>query len=651
MNIEHRMILDTEDRSKPSNVDYVLSDESLDLHGTIIEADGWKLERFRANPVALFNHDKTFVIGQWYDIRSEGRKLKAKLKLLKAGVSSRLDEIRAAVEAGFLRGVSVGFAILPGGAKRDAGGTVRISLKELVEASLVAVPSNRNSLAEAARGIGLSDRGIDLLLGENARTAEGNTRTIIGENAVTKTIVSQGNKKMSLAQRIQETEAEINGFRDQLQERTANFDGTDEGINTEVEELNRKIEESTRKLDILKKSEANLAARSAPVIPGNVPGAAGGGQSTAVVNGNRPFAAPARKIEPKEYFFRSAVVHAVAAASGKNWESVLHERYGEDESTQIYTRAAVAGATTTAAGWAAELVNTVMTDFLETLRPVSVYPALSAMAGGRLAFGPNQGAIKIPSRASTPSIGGSFVGEGAPIPVRRLGLQSITLTPKKMGVLSVFSREIARYSTPAIETLIRQEIIADTAITLDSLLLDAVAGSAVRPAGITNGVTPLTATAGGGYAAILGDIRKLRAPFDLANSSRNLVLIVNPAQLEALNLTPGADGTLGWAAGIVGRYNVIASTGVTAGTLIMLDASDFVTATGDAPEFEVSQEATIHMEDTTPLQIGTAGSPATIAAPTQSMFQTAQLAIRMLMDVSWAMRRSGMVQTITGATW
>jgi HK97 family phage prohead protease/HK97 family phage major capsid protein len=612
MNIEHRMILDTEDRSKPSNVDYVLSDESLDLHGTIIEADGWKLERFRANPVALFNHDKTFVIGQWYDIRSEGRKLKAKLKLLKAGVSSRLDEIRAAVEAGFLRGVSVGFAILPGGAKRDAGGTVRISLKELVEASLVAVPSNRNSLAEAARGIGLSDRGIDLLLGENARTAEGNTRTIIGENAVTKTIVSQGNKKMSLAQRIQETEAEINGFRDQLQERTANFDGTDEGINTEVEELNRKIEESTRKLDILKKSEANLAARSAPVIPGNVPGAAGGGQSTAVVNGNRPFAAPARKIEPKEYFFRSAVVHAVAAASGKNWESVLHERYGEDESTQIYTRAAVAGATTTAAGWAAELVNTVMTDFLETLRPVSVYPALSAMAGGRLAFGPNQGAIKIPSRASTPSIGGSFVGEGAPIPVRRLGLQSITLTPKKMGVLSVFSREIARYSTPAIETLIRQEIIADTAITLDSLL---------------------------------------RAPFDLANSSRNLVLIVNPAQLEALNLTPGADGTLGWAAGIVGRYNVIASTGVTAGTLIMLDASDFVTATGDAPEFEVSQEATIHMEDTTPLQIGTAGSPATIAAPTQSMFQTAQLAIRMLMDVSWAMRRSGMVQTITGATW
>jgi hypothetical protein len=57
------------------------------------------------------------------------------------------------------------------------------------------------------------------------------------------------------------------------------------------------------------------------------------------------------------------------------------------------------------------------------------------------------------------------------------------------------------------------------------------------------------------------------------------------------------------------------------------------------------------MEDTTPLNIGTAGSPATVAAPTQSMFQTAQIAVRMLANVTWAMRRAGMVQYMTGVNW
>jgi hypothetical protein len=58
------------------------------------------------------------------------------------------------------------------------------------------------------------------------------------------------------------------------------------------------------------------------------------------------------------------------------------------------------------------------------------------------------------------------------------------------------------------------------------------------------------------------------------------------------------------------------------------------------------------MEDTTPLNIGTVGAPATVAAPTQSMFQTGQIAIRMLANISWAMRRTGMVQFIgSGVSW
>ena len=53
------------------------------------------------------------------------------------------------------------------------------------------------------------------------------------------------------------------------------------------------------------------------------------------------------------------------------------------------------------------------------------------------------------------------------------------------------------------------------------------------------------------------------------------------------------------------------------------------------------------MEDTAPLPIN-AGTP---AAPVISTFQEAKIALRMLMDTTWAMRRTGMVQYMTGVNW
>lgn len=441
----------------------------------------------------------------------------------------------------------------------------------------------------------------------------------------------------TLSERIDDAKNELVRLKDVLTDHIKESDADD----TVTAELADKIEKQKATVASLERAEAALEAKTAPRSEDTVPAAAA----------RRPFAAAAKKSEPRDLIVRAAAVNLLAHATGRDVETVLEQRYASDDGTAMVVKAAVAGATTTQSGWAAELVNTAMTDFLETLRPISVYPTLAAAGGGRLAFGPNQGAIKIPSRAPTPSIAGSFVGEGAPIPVRRLGLQAITLSPKKMGVISVFSREIARYSTPAIEALVRQEIEADTALTIDTLLLDANAGNAVRPAGLLAGVTALTATAGGGNAAILGDLKKLRASFITANAGRNLVLLMNPQQSDSLALTPGPDGTLGWADSILARYQVISSTTVPVGRVILIDAADFVSATGDTPEFELSNEATIHMEDTSPQQISAAGTPNVVAAPVQSMFQTAQIALRMLMDVSWAMRRTGMVAWIDGVTW
>jgi hypothetical protein len=132
-------------------------------------------------------------------------------------------------------------------------------------------------------------------------------------------------------------------------------------------------------------------------------------------------------------------------------------------------------------------------------------------------------------------------------------------------------------------------------------------------------------------------------------------MLINPAQALSLGLVQTTTGDFVFgsveAAGAKMNARFIVSQTVTAGRIIAIDAADFVTATGDTPRFAVSTEATIHEEDTTPLAIGTVGSPATVAAPARSLFQTDSVAIRMSLYVTWIMRRTGMVQTIASVGW
>ena len=63
-------------------------------------------------------------------------------------------------------------------------------------------------------------------------------------------------------------------------------------------------------------------------------------------------------------------------------------------------------------------------------------------------------------------------------------------------------------------------------------------------------------------------------------------------------------------------------------------------------------EATLHEEDTTPLALGTgAQGTGVLAVPMRSLFQTDSIAIRLSLYVTWAMVRTGMVQTIAAVTW
>jgi hypothetical protein len=118
-------------------LEYVMSDETVDRYGDVIDVKGWQLGNFKNNPIALFGHDSDFIVGKWVNVRVEGGKLKGKLELLRQGISARLDEIRAAVEAGVLRAVSVGFRPLAEPEMRDGGrGAIRTANKSWSSARL-----------------------------------------------------------------------------------------------------------------------------------------------------------------------------------------------------------------------------------------------------------------------------------------------------------------------------------------------------------------------------------------------------------------------------------------------------------------------------------------------------------------------------------
>ena len=54
-------------------LEFVMSDGSVDRMGDIIDLDGWRLDNFRKNPVALFGHNASFPIGKWHDVGVRGR--------------------------------------------------------------------------------------------------------------------------------------------------------------------------------------------------------------------------------------------------------------------------------------------------------------------------------------------------------------------------------------------------------------------------------------------------------------------------------------------------------------------------------------------------------------------------------------------------
>lgn len=667
-----------------NGLEFVLSDETPDRLDDVISADGWDLANFKRNPIALFGHDSSFPIGKWNNVRIENKELRGHLELAPDGTSPRLDEIIRLVRAGILRAVSVGFR--PSEYKaREASkvGGLHYTRSELVETSLVSVPANPNALAVAKR-LHISPATIDVVFAKHGNRDGARRRGVSAGKHANLDIdrVKRGTTMLSINQNIQDTQTRLIGAQDALEDHVANFDPTDatEADMDRTNELTAQVGKYEKMLRSLQSAEAAMAKTIEGVALSQHSRAL-----TVIATGKRQEEEPqttspfvirgGRKPEPKpiELLAKAFTVALLARALQRPHEAIMAQHYKDDTLVKamvgrLVIRAPSAPAMTDVPGWAQELVQPIYTDLMPTLLPDAVYTLLRGYGMG-LSFG-RAGRIVMPTRISLPTpaisgplpgvttppmIHGSFVGEGQAIPVRQGQFTSQELTPKKMAVITPWTREISEHSTPAIEGLLRQAVTEDTTFALDSVLVSAAPATGIAPAGLLNplttilgsGAVPIAAEAGIGtvrFDMLTSDIRRLTGALIRLRWGQlgRPVWIMNPRQVNDAKLIPSSTGdTFPWAAelngGNLNGFPVISSGAVVDGQMILVDATDFVSVNGEDWRFEVSDQATLHMEDTDPLEI--VDDAGAVAQPVRSLWQTDSLALRLIIPLNWLVRR------------
>lgn len=309
-----------------------------------------------------------------------------------------------------------------------------------------------------------------------------------------------------------------------------------------------------------------------------------------------------------------------------------HDRFAKSEWPQDYVAELItrAAAVPTSLANATALATTAYF-FVGSLTPVS---AAAAVISQSLQLTFNGAAhLSIPSLTLPQA---AWVGEGQPIPVvQGVSSAGVTVEPYKLATILPMTNELVRGSNA--EAVMRQVLLENVGPTLDAAMFSAAAAvPGGRPAGILNGVSALTATAGGGTAAMVGDLKQLAAALAPVAGGSEPVLVASPPQAASLAQLPRDP------------WPVYVSATLPAGTIVALAVGALATCV-ESPRIEARPD-TVHM-DTTPSDISVAGAPPTVAYPTRSLWQADSIGIRFILPATWARRSSAAVAWISATTW
>jgi HK97 family phage major capsid protein len=303
------------------------------------------------------------------------------------------------------------------------------------------------------------------------------------------------------------------------------------------------------------------------------------------------------------------------------------------------TRAAVAAGTTTDPAWAGALVSAqqMSSELIELVMKEAVIGQLTQMR--RVPFN-----VRIP-REVTAVGSAKWVGQGASKPVGKGAYDFITIPWAKAALIVVITEELARFSNPAAETLMRDSLVrAVTDFLNDQFVGSGIAPVAnVSPGGITNGlpVGQTFASSGESLAAIQYDLTHAVSLLHDFNAPRAPTWIMHPQNLIYIAATMNAFGQPAFPTApnksLMG-YPVVTSSHLDTDEIILLDQADILFAGDDSVTVDVSREASVQMDDT----------PATPATPLLSFWQQNLIGLRGEMFAYWQRARDKSVVLITG---
>jgi hypothetical protein len=316
---------------------------------------------------------------------------------------------------------------------------------------------------------------------------------------------------------------------------------------------------------------------------------------------------------------------AIAYAQARGWAD-------DTRTIETITKGSVVPASTTVG--TAALAQTAVQNVAAVIGPVSAFGQV-ARRSVNLTID-RSASIQVPGVVQS-ATGLVFVAQGAPIPMRQLSYASVTLDPKKMGVGIGLTRELAEGANA--EVLMGQAIVENCSLAMDTLLLDTVSVDTTRPAGLRNGVSAITATAGGGVAALIKDLSNIAVAIaPVCGSMDNIIFLAAPS--EAVRISLYAPSSF--------KYPVFATSGLAAGVVMGLATNCLAIAADPEIRIQTSKEATMHFEDTSPAPIS---AGVTVATPVRSLWQTDSIGLRLIFTLNWALRTTGAIAWTTAVTW
>ncbi len=440
--------------------------------------------------------------------------------------------------------------------------------------------------------------------------------------------------------------AELDGIQSKV---SAEGRTKDQDEREKFDTLSSELEGIEREIKDYQRLEAQAKATARPAEGHSQPAASASRTTEHVhsvsVRQNRPVGIGfARMVQAKAAAFLSNGDFTPEMFAKANWR--------DDAEVGLALKGAIPGATTTDTTNLGPLVyaQNLASEFIEFLRPQTIIgriPGLRRVPFNVRVVGQNNGATAY------------WVGQSKPKPLTRTDVTATTLGFAKIATIAVISDELARFSSPSAEMLVRDTLAAAVIERADVDFIDptSAAVSNVNPASITYGLTPYNQS-GTTADAIRADLGTLMSAFLSHNLNPAGAVLIMPNSLAlVLSLLRNdlgnkefPDLTLmgGTLEGIPVVTSQYAANPSGAGNLvILLNAPEIFLSDDGQVTVDISREASLQMADNPTNEAGS--NP--VATSLVSMFQTNNLAIRAERYINWAKRRSTAVVYMDDVSW